>query len=82
MGKLLQHTLYQGCGFGIDVGQDMQAFVAHKPKQEGKKRVFRILTETSIIVLPALKQGIDDHPSPRKLNENKSVFLFASFLKR
>ena len=76
------HTLYQGCGFGIDVGQDMQAFVAHKPKQEGKKRVFRIMTETSIIVLPDLKQGIDDHASLRKLNENKSVFLFASFLKR
>lgn len=65
------HTLYHGCGFGIDVGQDMQAFVAHTTKQEGKKRVLRILTETRRIVLPELKQSIVNHPSPRKLNENK-----------
>ena len=54
-------TLYQGCGFGIDVGQDMQAFVAHTTKQEAKKRVLRILTETSIIVLPELKQEKTTH---------------------
>ena len=60
----------------------MQAFVAHTTKQEAKKRILRILTETSIIVLPDLKQDIVNHPSPRKLNENKpqignfSCFLF------
>ena len=78
------HTLYQGCGFGIDVGQDMQAFVAHTTKQEAKKRILRILTETSIIVLPELKQDIVNHPSPRKLNENKPQignFFLVPFLK-
>ena len=78
------HTLYQGCGFGIDVGQDMQAFVAHTTKQEAKKRILRILTETSIIVLPDLKQDIVNHSKNRKLNENKPQignFFLAPFLK-
>ena len=74
------HTLYQGGGFGIDVGQDMQAFVAHTTKQEAKKRVLRILTETSIIVLPVLKQDIVN-PSPRKINETKyQIAHFSWFL--